>query len=200
LNEGVLPMSLKDRKEAILDSALELFAERGFPATTTAAVAKKAGVAEGLIFHYFKNKEGIFVHILEGMMDTYIQGIEAELKKGGTGLEAVENIVAFHFRFNEKRSTESQVLIRDFPFDLMRPDSSARDMIVERSGRIIDLIKRGIQQGKKDGSIRDLPQEKSAFIVWGMVTGLTRLQMSGAVAMPRLGAEVVDFCRQGMGK
>lgn len=44
------------RREQIVAVALELFAERGFAATTTKAVAKEANIAEGLIYHYFPTK------------------------------------------------------------------------------------------------------------------------------------------------
>lgn len=44
------------RREQIVAVALQLFAERGFAATTTKAVAKEAGIAEGLIYHYFPTK------------------------------------------------------------------------------------------------------------------------------------------------
>jgi len=106
------------RKQAILKAAIHLFAERGFKATPTSAVAKKAGVAEGLMFHHFKNKQGIFVHILNHMIDAYLEGIEAAVNKAHTGLEAIENIVYFHFRFSEENSDEFLVVIRDFPFEL----------------------------------------------------------------------------------
>ena len=42
-----------NRKQAILEAAVDLFAENGFSATPTSAIAKRANVAEGLIFHYF---------------------------------------------------------------------------------------------------------------------------------------------------
>ncbi|MCP4129717.1 MAG: TetR/AcrR family transcriptional regulator [bacterium] len=52
-------------KEKILNSALELFADKGFHATKMADIAKKAGVATGLSYHYFKNKDDILKEIIE---------------------------------------------------------------------------------------------------------------------------------------
>ena len=59
------------RKQDILKAAIELFGERGYTATSTAFLAKKAGVAEGLIFDHFKNKQGILAHILVELSDAY---------------------------------------------------------------------------------------------------------------------------------
>ncbi|SOE20106.1 DNA-binding transcriptional regulator, AcrR family [Spirosomataceae bacterium TFI 002] len=50
---------MTSKKENILNAALELFALEGYYATSTSAIAKKAGVSEGLIFRHFKNKEGL---------------------------------------------------------------------------------------------------------------------------------------------
>mgnify|MGYP000159157975 CR=1 FL=1 len=62
---------MTDKKEKILYSALELFANGGFNATSTNKIAKKAGVSEGLIFKHFKNKKGL----LEAIMDSAEQQI-----------------------------------------------------------------------------------------------------------------------------
>ena len=187
-----------NRKESILQAAIILFAERGFNATPTSEVAKRAGVAEGLIFHYFKNKEGILVHILEEMMDIYIQGLEANMEKAATGLEAVENLIAFHIRFSEERSKEFIVVIRDFPFDLMKPGSPAMGMITDGSARISDVMRKCIERGIKDGSIREVPVKETVFIVRGLLNGVIRLKMLGTQVMPEITPAITDFCRRAL--
>lgn len=52
-------------RQALLDAAEALFAERGFHATPTSAVAKRAGVTPGLVFYYFGTKEGLLAALLE---------------------------------------------------------------------------------------------------------------------------------------
>lgn len=49
----------KERTRAIQDSALKLFDEKGFVNTTISDIAKEAGMSNGLIYHYFENKESI---------------------------------------------------------------------------------------------------------------------------------------------
>jgi AcrR family transcriptional regulator len=55
---------MTEKQEKILSTALKLFAEEGFAATSTNKVAKMAGVSEGLIFRHFKNKDGLLQAIL----------------------------------------------------------------------------------------------------------------------------------------
>ncbi|PLV56069.1 TetR family transcriptional regulator [Thermotoga sp. SG1] len=48
------------KKEAILKAAIEVFGKKGYERATTDEIAEKARVAKGLIFHYFRNKEGLY--------------------------------------------------------------------------------------------------------------------------------------------
>jgi AcrR family transcriptional regulator len=55
---------MTEKKEKIIQAALQLFAKEGYHATSTNKVAKLAGVSEGLIFRHFGNKEGLLQAIL----------------------------------------------------------------------------------------------------------------------------------------
>lgn len=53
------------RREQLLEIGLRLFAERGFGATTIADIAGEAGVAHGLVYHYFASKDALLSAVLE---------------------------------------------------------------------------------------------------------------------------------------
>jgi AcrR family transcriptional regulator len=57
------------RREQILKTALKLFAAQGFDATSTRQIASEAGIAEGLIFHYFPTKASLLAAILEDRLE-----------------------------------------------------------------------------------------------------------------------------------
>src|ERR1700704_5000729 len=56
-------------REGIVKAALSLFQTKGFDATTTKAIARKAGIAEGTVFNYFKSKDDIALHFFEQEVD-----------------------------------------------------------------------------------------------------------------------------------
>jgi AcrR family transcriptional regulator len=56
-------------RKRIVRAALDLFQTKGFEATTTRAIARKAGIAEGTVFNYFKTKEDIALHFFEQEVD-----------------------------------------------------------------------------------------------------------------------------------
>src|SRR5215212_1458336 len=52
-------------RRAILRAALELFARKGFYNTTTKAISRRAGIAEGTLFNYFETKEDLALYFFE---------------------------------------------------------------------------------------------------------------------------------------
>ena len=62
-------------KKRIVTAALSLFQTKGFDATTTKAIARKAGIAEGTVFNYFRTKEDIALHFFEQEVDQAIASV-----------------------------------------------------------------------------------------------------------------------------
>jgi len=186
------------RKESILDAAAQLFAAKGFEATPTAEVAKVAGVSEGTIFHHFKTKDGILVHIIRRMMDLYHQQVSAEVGKAGSGLEAVELMIRLHFRFIDQHSREILVVFRDLPAHFLKPDFPHRKIVHEQILEVFKILTDAVERGQSDGSIRAVPAEKTAFILRGLLIGLTRQRLLRAFEVPDLTEEAVAFCRRSL--
>src|SRR3989475_6761188 len=62
-------------RKRIVTAALSLFQTRGFDATTTKAIARKAAIAEGTVFNYFRTKEDIALHFFEQEVDQAIASV-----------------------------------------------------------------------------------------------------------------------------
>ena len=58
------------KKQAILEAATRLFSVKGFKDTSMAELSKMIGVAQGTIFYHFKNKEELFLAVLERTKET----------------------------------------------------------------------------------------------------------------------------------
>jgi AcrR family transcriptional regulator len=64
-------------RKRIVTAALSLFQSKGFEATTTKAIARKAGIAEGTVFNYFKSKEDIALYFFELEVDQAIAAVRS---------------------------------------------------------------------------------------------------------------------------
>lgn len=67
---GVRDLLVAARREQILGAATRVFAERGFSRATTREVARQAGVSEGTIYNYFKDKESLLMAIMDKLNET----------------------------------------------------------------------------------------------------------------------------------
>lgn len=59
------PKVVEDRRQQIIDTALRLFAQKGFARTTNKDIADAAGITPGLIYHYFASKEALLKAIID---------------------------------------------------------------------------------------------------------------------------------------
>ncbi|HLH56101.1 MAG TPA: TetR/AcrR family transcriptional regulator [Verrucomicrobiae bacterium] len=67
-------------RRAILKAALELFARQGFFGTTTKAISRKARIAEGTLFNYFKTKEDLALYFFEQELESLQEWFESEAR------------------------------------------------------------------------------------------------------------------------
>ena len=87
-----------DKHELILDAAIRVFAEKGFHAARISDVAEAAGVADGTIYLYFKNKDDLLLSIFEEKMDLLTAGLHDALAGATDPLDKVRRFATYHFR------------------------------------------------------------------------------------------------------
>lgn len=66
----------KERRKAIMDTALEIFAEHGYASSSISMIAKKAGVSKGLMYNYFESKEELLKTIMSEGIDEIFSYID----------------------------------------------------------------------------------------------------------------------------
>ena len=91
---------MTEKKEKILQSALELFAGEGYFATSTSKIAKLAGVSEGLIFRHFENKEGLLKAVI-GEGEARFKSLYAEIVMETDPEKVIAKTIDLPFSINE---------------------------------------------------------------------------------------------------
>ena len=164
------------KKEAILRAAQEAFGELGFTAATVKDVAGRAGVSFGLVSHYFGSKQDLFLAAGFDMADRLIERLTGATANGGNGLEKVRAYMAAYFDFTEEHRNRFPILLRCSPFSHL--DSGVDgSKVAEKFSVFIEELKRCVAIGIADGSIRDLPTEKTALIIYGNIVGSVRTSL-----------------------
>src|SRR3972149_11829628 len=71
-----------ERRQAILDAAMKVFAQRGYAAATIRAIAREANIAQGTIYLYFPSKRDILLALYRSMILESLEEIMARPRKG----------------------------------------------------------------------------------------------------------------------
>jgi AcrR family transcriptional regulator len=139
------------RPQEILDSALTVFAEKGFAAARMEDIAERAGVTKGTIYLYFENKDAVFKALVRESIGTQItQVIESIHAYGGPSGELLRNALTMiaHFAATSDRVVLPKIVIAEagnFP-ELAR---FYREEIIDKGlGAMTGVIARGVERGE----------------------------------------------------
>ena len=88
----------KPKYKQIVDAAVIVIAENGYHQAQVSKIAKEAGVADGTIYLYFKNKEDILISVFREKMAIFVENIKEILEKDVPIAEKLSLVVENHFR------------------------------------------------------------------------------------------------------
>jgi len=164
------------KKDAILNAATLLFSNRGFENTRMSEISRMTGAAEGTIFYHFKNKEELFLAILERFRMDIVAEFEGVLGKRhfSSGLEMMEETIRFYLNLASRMEDRFLLLHRHDAYELARINPVAREVLESIYNCFVDIFEKAIASGRGDGSIEPMPARKTAMIIFLMVDGLAR--------------------------
>jgi TetR/AcrR family fatty acid metabolism transcriptional regulator len=134
----------------ILEAAVKVFARQGFYQSTVAQIAKEAGVADGTIYLYFKNKDDILVQFFSYRTKQVFDRFRAAVKKADNGLDKLRNLIRRHLT-EFQRDRDMAVV---YQVETHQNSRLAESQIREMSVMYQDLVSEIIETGQQDGSIR----------------------------------------------
>jgi len=186
------------RKEAILQAATKLFAEKGYKDTSMSELAQLTGVATGTIFYHFNNKEELFLTILKDFKLIITQELEKHISENSfeNGLEMLASSLTFYLNMAGVLEEQFLILHRHDAYELARVNNACQEHLEAIYNGLVDIFEKSILLGQKDGSIRDIPAKKGALIMFSMVDGLARLNTYDLYDAGGLFDELLDACRR----
>jgi len=186
------------RKNAILQAATLLFSTKGFKDTSMAELSKMTGAAEGTIFYHFKNKEELFLTILENVKQDIIREFEGYLRetKFENGLEMIEGAITFYIQLGAAMENRFLLLHRHDAYELAKGNATCRRHLEAIYDCLLDIFEQGVVLGQKDGSIREIPARKAALIIFSMVDALVRFDTYNLYEAGGLYKELMESCRR----
>jgi AcrR family transcriptional regulator len=150
------------KRDRIAQAACALFAERGFAGTTTAEIATHAGVSEGIVFHHFGSKRGLFASVAAG----YGRGLAEAMFGESPGDVVVAPEQAIRRAFDYVR--ENRALHRVF---MVRDPELAELVHTGTRAEIVGALEAVFASGVEQGLLRSMNPRIVAELMYALVGG-----------------------------
>ncbi|MCK5203304.1 MAG: TetR/AcrR family transcriptional regulator [Desulfobacterales bacterium] len=134
----------------ILEAAVKVFARQGFHQSTVAQIAKEAGVADGTIYLYFKNKDDILVQFFSYRTKQVFESFRGEVDRAEASSDKLRNLVRRHLAEFQRDRNGAIV----YQVETHQNSRLAEAQIREMSQMYRDLISEIVEQGQQEGTIR----------------------------------------------
>lgn len=141
----------KPKYNQIIEAAVVVIAENGYHASQVSKIAKKAGVADGTIYLYFKNKEDILVSVFKEKMGQFIEQIAMAINQKQNADEKLLTLIQMHF----SQLTSDHHLAIVTQLELRQSNSKLRLEINEILKPYLSVIDDIIKEGTEENVFRD---------------------------------------------
>jgi TetR/AcrR family transcriptional regulator, fatty acid metabolism regulator protein len=156
-----------DKRRVLLEAAVRVFARRGFHAARVGDIAEEAGVAHGLLYHYFSSKEEVLETIFRETWADLLAAVRDVEESGEPAREQLRQVAAILLRSWRRDPDLVRVLVRGVA------RSSELDRRVGDVGDAFAAIERIVRRGQEAGELRpELDARLTSVIFYGAIEEL----------------------------
>ncbi|MET3196194.1 helix-turn-helix domain-containing protein [Gottfriedia sp. OAE603] len=166
---------MNEKEIKILEAAIDIFAEKGFVSTSTNEIAKKANVAEGTIFRYFKTKKDLLKSIIKPTLVKTIAPFEMDRfskavfhMEYDTFEDFLKVLIVNRMEFAKKNTAVIKIIIQEIPFQ-QEMQEELKKLFKEKMYPRVETV---LQYFIDKGQIADLPIQTILRLIITSVMGL----------------------------
>jgi TetR/AcrR family fatty acid metabolism transcriptional regulator len=155
-------MAADDKRRLILDAAVRVFATQGYEASRVGDVAKEAGVAYGLVYHYFGSKDAVLEAVFREQWGRLLAAVALAEETGETAPEQLELVVKIVLRAWRDDPDLVRLLVREITRSPHIQDE------LDEIGQAFQSLERIVARGQEEGTFRaDLDARLTAWMLYG---------------------------------
>ncbi|MDQ0298625.1 TetR/AcrR family fatty acid metabolism transcriptional regulator [Salibacterium salarium] len=156
--------------DQIIDAAVTVIAQNGYHQAQVSRIAKEAGVADGTIYLYFKNKEDILISLFEEKMGTFVDHIRSKLTEANTIEEELQFLVEMHL----KQLAADKNLAVVTQLELRQSNYKLRQRINEVLKEYLSVMESIIEKGKASNVFsQDVNDKLARQMIFGTLDEVT---------------------------
>jgi len=188
----------EERRRQILAAAVRVFARSGYHGSRVGDIAEEAGVAHGLLYHYFSSKEEVLQTVFRenwGELIVRFRAVEASSEPAGKKLEGIAKILLRTWRNDPDLVT---VMVREVARSAQLQEQ------VDEVREAFAIVQRVIEEGQASGAFRpDLDARLASWVVYGgleeVLTGWVLGQLpAGDDEVARAERTAIDVALRGL--
>ena len=184
-------------RERILETATDLFAEKGYTGTYVREIVEKAGVSKPSLYYYFQSKEGLFYAVLEWATDVQRDVLNEVFEASGTTLDRF----IFLYRRVYEGIQEYQSLYKMIHGLIYGPPQGAPAYdFYKFQAEMFVAVKRIYSEGLSAGEIKDADEDEVAFLVLSLIDFCLNIDNAAPeLADPKRPERLLKLAFQGLG-
>lgn len=165
-----------DKRDIITEAATQVFAEKGFHQARISDIARRAGIADGTIYLYFKNKEDLLLSIFEEKMDLLLTRLSRALEGVDDPIERIRRFARFHFEQVRTNRSVAEVL----QVELRLSNKFLKEYRPEKLWAYLGVFGQIIREGQARGLFR--PDIDHFITSWAFFGAMDELAMQWVLA------------------
>jgi TetR/AcrR family fatty acid metabolism transcriptional regulator len=151
-----------DKPRRILDAAARVFAAHGYDAARVGDIAREAGVAYGLVYHYYASKEAVLEAVFREAWGRLLAAVSLAEETGADAAEQLELVVKIVLRAWRDDPDLVRLLVREITRNPHIQDE------LDQIGQAFASLERMVRRGQADGTFRpELDPKLAAWMLYG---------------------------------
>jgi AcrR family transcriptional regulator len=184
-----------ETREQVIKAAIDLFSTKGFNGTSIRAIANAMGMSISNIYHYFVNKEGLMLAILEQSSKRLLETLRQISEKEMDPLDRLKLLIESHVRLSEVFRKESKIFFIDE--DHLSPEGNEKNRQNQRE--ILNIYLKELRTLKRLGYLGARNLQVLAFNILGVINWqLKWYSPEGPLSMDEVSKEIVSFVINGL--
>ena len=165
----------------IAQAAKEVFAERGYQRATLEEIAQRAGMSKATIYLYYRNKDDLFLHVVEELVNTVMAATAQEAATAKPPLEKLYSMVLGKVEFYEREREFFRIYLNEKQGLEVAPKDPHKKALQEMYLQDVQTLAGVVQEGIDAGMLRPMDSRRLAFFLREMISNVLEQRILGHI-------------------
>ena len=164
---------------SIAQAAKMVFAERGYQGATLEEIAQRAGMSKATIYIYYKNKDDLFIQVVEELIHTAMTETAQEAASAQPPVAKLAAIVRSQIAFYEREREFFRIYLNEKHGLEVAPTDPHKQALRAMYLQMVDVLTKVLQEGRDSGVLQPMDSRRLAFFLQEMMNSVLVQRIQG---------------------